>query len=61
MNKLMTIAELQYRSETELRALFRQTTLALARSAAHSPERRNGLATLENISRAIAIAPGRGL
>ncbi len=61
MNKLMTIAELQYRTETELHALFRQATQALARTATGTPERRNGLATLENISRAMTRAPGRGL
>jgi hypothetical protein len=61
MNKLMTIAELQSRTEAELRALFRQATQALARTAAGTPERRNNLATLENISRAIATGPGRGL
>jgi hypothetical protein len=59
MNKLMTIAELQSRTEAELRALFRQATQALARTATGTPERRNNLATLENISR--AIAAGRGL
>jgi hypothetical protein len=61
MNKLMTIAELQSRTEAELRALFRQATQALARTATGTPERRNNLATLENISRAIAAGPGRGL
>ena len=61
MNKLMTIAELQSRTEAELRALFRQATETLARTATGTPERRNNLATLENISRAIATRPGRGL
>ncbi|MBK8174333.1 MAG: hypothetical protein IPK66_03355 [Rhodospirillales bacterium] len=61
MNKLMTIAELQSRTEAELRGLFRQATLALALTAHNTPERRNSLATLENISRTIALAPGRGL
>lgn len=61
MNKLMTIAELQARSETELRALFLQATMALARTARNTPERRNSLATLENITRTIAQRPGRAL
>lgn len=61
MNRLLTIVELQYRTEAELRALFRQATQALARTAAGTPERRNNLATLENISRTIAVGPGRGL
>lgn len=54
MNKLMTIAELQFRSETELRALFHQATLAVTRTATGTPERRAGLATMENISRALS-------
>jgi hypothetical protein len=59
MNTLLTIAELQHRSETELRALFRQASQALARTAIGTPERRIGLATLENISRAMTMgAPG---
>lgn len=54
MNKLMTIAELQFRSETELRALFHQATLAVTRTATGTPERRTGLATMENISRTLS-------
>lgn len=55
MNTLLTIAELQHRTESELRALFGQASQALARTAGGTPERRIGLATLENISRAMAI------
>ena len=55
MNTLQTIAELQHRSETELQALFRQASQALARTASGTPERRIGLATLENISQAMAL------
>ncbi len=58
MNKLLTIAELQSRSETELRALFRQANQALTRSATGTPERRTGLATMENISRTLAMRMG---
>ena len=58
MNTLMTIAELQQRNESELRALFRQASQALARTAAGTPERRIGLASLENISRALAMTAG---
>lgn len=58
MNKLMTATDLQYRSETELRALFRQAHQALARTATGTPERRTGLATVENISRALALRIG---
>lgn len=55
MSTLLTIAELQHRTESELRALFRQASQALARTAINTPERRNGLATLENISRVMTI------
>lgn len=58
MNTLLTIAELQHRTESDLRALFRLASQALARSDAGTPERLNSLATLENISRALALAPG---
>jgi hypothetical protein len=55
MNRLLTIAELQHRTDSELRALFRQASQALARTASGTPERRVGLATLENISRAMTM------
>jgi len=58
MNTLLTIAELQHRDESELRALFRQASQAVARTAADTPERRLGLASLENISRALALTAG---
>lgn len=58
MNNLMTIAELHYRTESELRALFRDASQAVARTAVGTPERRNGLASLENISRALALRAG---
>ncbi len=59
MNRLLTIAELQQRTDSELGALFRQASQALARTKAGTPERRNGLASLENIQRAMTMgAPG---
>jgi hypothetical protein len=58
MNTLLTIAELQHRTESDLRALFRQASQALARTASGTPERRLGLASLENISRALALSGG---
>lgn len=58
MNTLLTISELQHRTQSELKALFRQASQALARSASGTPERRAGLATLENIARVMAQAPG---
>lgn len=60
MNTLLTIAELQHRTEFELRALFRQASQALARTASGTPERRIGLATMENITRAMAMTGARG-
>lgn len=60
MNTLLTIAELQHRTESELRALFRQASQALACTAAGTPERRTGLATIENIARAMAMTRARG-
>ena len=58
MTTLLTIAELQHRNQSELRALFRQASQALARTTTGTPERRNGLATIENISRALALTAG---
>lgn len=58
MNRLLTIAELQQRNASELHALFRQASQALARTTAGTPERRNGLASIENIQRALAATPG---
>lgn len=58
MNRLLTIAELQQRNPSELGALFRQASQALARTATGTPERRNGLASLENIQRALALTAG---
>lgn len=51
MNQLHTIADLQHRTEGELRALFHRVSQALAGTEAGTPERRNGLASLENIAR----------
>jgi hypothetical protein len=63
MIRLMTVFELQQRTQTELHALFRQASQALARSAAETPERRIALASLENISQALAfsLAAGPGI
>jgi len=48
--RLITIFELATLSERELQALFRETTAELARAGDTSADRRNALATLENIS-----------
>ena len=50
--KLITNHELQKRSESELSALFCTVSKVLVRTKRGSPERRNSLASLENISRA---------
>lgn len=50
--RLITIFELATRTEGELQALFRETAAELTRTAAGSTERRNALATLENIATA---------
>lgn len=49
--QLMTTAELTHRSETELAVLFGMVSQSLVRSDRGTPERRNALASLENISR----------
>ena len=54
MSKIFTAAALEQRSLPELRTLFRQAQDDLAASDVASCERRNALASLENISRAIA-------
>lgn len=54
MRKVFTQAALAGRSVTELRALFTAVQQELVRSEAGSQERRDALASLDNISRAIA-------
>jgi hypothetical protein len=58
MNAILTVAELQDRTQSELLALFRHASQMLVRTDAGTPERRNGLATLETISRMMALTPG---
>ena len=50
--KLILNCELHKRSESELSALFCTVSKGLVRTKRGSPERRNALASLENISRA---------
>ena len=52
--KLIINFELHGRSDYELSALFSHVSKGLVRTERHSPERRNALASLENISRARA-------
>jgi hypothetical protein len=53
--KLVLSHELQKRSESELSALFCAVSKGLIRTEKGSPERRNALASLENISRARSL------
>ena len=54
MSRIITMAELQNRPMVYLQKLHHQMQQNLAESAAGSEDRRNALATLENISRAMA-------
>lgn len=53
--KLITRFELASRSESELHALYHDVFNALAQSAPCSAERRNTLASLENIAAELAL------
>ena len=56
MTKIITCGELRYRTLEELEALFRTLQIELGRAAPGSPERRIALASLDNVSRAMAAA-----
>ncbi len=58
--RLITSQELSERTDEELQVLFNTVSKALTLAEAQSPERRNALATLENIERARAGRPPRG-
>lgn len=60
--RLLTSFELAGRTEEDLASLFRTASQALSRTERGSAERRNGLATLENIGRALVACDtvGRG-
>lgn len=51
MRKVITPSELNHHSENALSALFRQVSQELTGTKPGSAERRNALATLENIQR----------
>ena len=53
--KLILNHELQKRSDSELSALFCTVSKGLVRTKRGTPERRNALASLENISRARTV------
>ncbi|MCR8725813.1 hypothetical protein [Frigidibacter sp. ROC022] len=54
MSKIFTAAALDGRSIPELRALFRKAHEEMVASEAGSVDRRNAIASIENIGRAIA-------
>ena len=54
MNRIITQSELQNRNLEELKVAFHKAQQDLAMSAPNSPERRNALASLENIQRAMS-------
>jgi hypothetical protein len=54
MSTVLTMAALQSRSDFELQTLIRKAQYDLACSAPGSAERRDALATLENINRVMA-------
>ena len=58
--RLITSQELSERTDEELQALFNAVSKALAITKVATPERRNAIATLENIERARAARPSRG-
>ncbi len=55
--KLITRYELANKSETELYALLRKAFNTLTRSDANSYERRNALASIENIQNELYSSP----
>ncbi len=59
MTKVITCAELRCRRLEEVRALYRSLEAELVRTAPGSPERTTVLASLENVSRAIAECMAR--
>jgi hypothetical protein len=59
MTKIITCAELRYRGLEELQALFRDLETELLRTAPGSFERTTALASLENVSRAMATCRAR--
>jgi hypothetical protein len=57
--RLITIFELATMKRSELQALFRETADELTRTAAGSTDRRNALATLENITTVMGLRDKR--
>lgn len=55
MSKLITAWELQQRSDKELCALFHKVSQELVQSESGTYQRRNSLASIENITRELNI------
>lgn len=55
--RLITAFELATRNKIELAILFREAEQAAILSETGSPERRNALATMENIRRRLGLKP----
>lgn len=53
--KLITTFELANQNEAQLSALFKKMNKALIQTGQGTPERRKALASLENISQALAL------
>lgn len=60
MSRIFTMAALAEKSAPELRKLFHENTQALAKSEAHSEERKAALSNLETIGRALAARYSAG-
>ena len=58
--RLISNHELQKRSDSELSAMFSTVAEGLVRTGRETPERRNALASLENIGRARAVRMAGG-
>ena len=53
--RLITNFELATKSQNELLAILRECYISLAMSSKESPERRNALASIENIQRELGM------
>ena len=59
--KIITSFETAARSEAELKALFGNLSKKLVTTKAGSPDRRNTLASMENVQREISFVHAQGM
>lgn len=59
--KLITNFDIAAKEENDLRGLFAKLSKELAMSGQGSPERRNTLASMENVEREIAVVHAQGM